>query len=82
MVRQNIKLPSHSLSNYFPPFEDFLYPHNVNSNKIIRSSWGNRSNFQKSYGLGAQDFGEGKEILKAMEKAEKGSAGKKEVNKK
>ena len=76
-----MKLPSHSLSYYFPPFEDFLNPHNVNSNKIIRSGWGNRSNFQRSYSLGAQDFGEGKEILKAMEKAEKESVGKKEANK-
>ncbi|OQU95662.1 hypothetical protein CLAIMM_01845 [Cladophialophora immunda] len=42
-------------------------------NKAVRNGWGNRSNFQASYGLKVtqDDIEEGKEILKAMEGTDK-----------
>ena len=56
----------------------------MDSNKTVRSGWGNRKNFEMSYGLKAGDFQGGKEILKAIEKlekkSEKQSASKKEAN--
>ena len=47
-----------------------------NSNKTVKSGWENRRNFQESYGLKMtqEDIQEGKEILKAMEKAERKAA--------
>jgi hypothetical protein len=48
----------------------------LNSNKIVKSGWGNRSNFQASYGLKLtpDDIEEGKAILKAFEKADRETA--------
>ncbi len=45
----------------------------LNRNKAVKSGWGSRPNFQASYGLGMTQEGidEGKDILRAMEKAEK-----------
>lgn len=45
----------------------------LNRNKAVKSGWGSRPNFQASYGLGMtqEGFHEGKEILRAIEKAEK-----------
>jgi hypothetical protein len=47
--------------------------HNSYSNKIVKSGWGSRANFQASYGLKMtpDDIEEGKAILKAMEEADK-----------
>ena len=71
-VRRN-RLRSRSPSKCSPRFYDFLCTHNLDSNKIVRSGWGSRPNFQRSYGLKVEDYQEGKEILKAMEKADKES---------
>jgi len=50
----------------------------LNSNKAVKSSWGNRINFQASYGLKTtqEDYKKEKEVLKALEKAEKKTANK------
>jgi len=47
-----------------------MFPHSIN---ITKSSWGSRSNFQASYGsiMTPEDIKEEKEILKAMEQADK-----------
>jgi len=51
----------------------FSHSHTLNSNKIVKAGWGNRTNFQASCGLKMtpDDLEEGKAILKAFEKADK-----------
>jgi hypothetical protein len=77
-VRLNRRLRSRSRSKRSPYLREFLYSYHLNSNKTVKSGWGNRLDFQASYGLKPtqEDFEEGKEILKAMEKAEKETANK------
>ena len=62
---------------------NFPRSHTLNSNKIAKAGWGNRNNFQASYGLKMtlDDFEEGKAIIKAFEKADKEMAKKQQAEK-
>ncbi len=77
-VRLNLRLRSCFRSKRSLYLGEFLYSYHLNSNKAVKSSWGNRINFQASYGLKTtqEDYKKEKEVLKALEKAEKKTANK------